>query len=99
MQRQQTLADLLADDTGNLRPEVANLLMGRPRQRSLAPFVRRAARREITIRGWVLAVVALSFLVTIIFASSKHLLPFAFLVLLSWLCLFVSRFFRSIAGH
>ena len=68
MQRQQTLADLLADDTGNLRPEVADLLMERPRQQRVAPIIQRAARREITIRGWVLALVALGFLVTIFFA-------------------------------
>lgn len=48
-QRQQSLADLLADDTGNLRPEVADIVMGEMPQRRVNRPRRRIQLRPIPI--------------------------------------------------
>ena len=60
VQRQQSLADLLADDMGNLRPEVVDLVMGR------APL--RVVHQNRHIPRWVF--VCLGIVVLIIIISS-----------------------------
>lgn len=51
MRREPTLADLLADETGNLRPEVAEMLM-RPATRRRPPQQRRRAQPPPRPRLW-----------------------------------------------
>ncbi|MBW2063311.1 MAG: SH3 domain-containing protein [Deltaproteobacteria bacterium] len=63
MRREQSLADLLADDTGNLRAEVADLLMGDGPQRG--------TRHQRFIPRWfILGLLALTFFVVAKFIAS-----------------------------
>lgn len=65
MRRQVTLADLLADDTGNIRPEVAGLLM---EERS----PRRVPRGRMRIPPWfIVGLVILSILKALFSGSEK----------------------------
>lgn len=64
MRREQSLADLLADDTGNLRAEVADLLMGDGPQRG-------TPRQRIIPRWFTLGLLALIFFVIARFIVSS----------------------------